>query len=56
MTAQGQDPAAIIDFILASKSLKVDAEERERLIRTYPAMQAMVDALRLPEVRYGEPT
>jgi hypothetical protein len=44
-----------VDSVLARTGLPVSAEERERLIRLYPAIQEWLAGVRLPETRYAEP-
>lgn len=50
-----EEAAEAVDFVLKLARLPVSEDERERLVATYPAMRAMADSLRIPEVRYGEP-
>jgi hypothetical protein len=50
-----EEARAAVDFVLTTNGLPVTDEERERLVATYPAMREMVAALRIPEVRYGDP-
>ena len=49
------DAAAQVDGVLARTGLPVTPEERERLIRLYPAIQEWLAGVRLPETRYAEP-
>jgi hypothetical protein len=49
------DVAAEVDGVLARTGLPVSAEERERLIRLYPAIQEWTAGVRLAETRYAEP-
>jgi hypothetical protein len=52
----GQDgDRAAVDAVLLRAGLKVIPEEYERLVRNYPIIQSQLAALRIPEVRYGEP-
>jgi hypothetical protein len=54
MSAEDADRAAF-DAVLLRAGLKVIPEEYERLVRNYPLIQSQLAALRIPEVRYGEP-
>ena len=49
------DAAAQVDGVLARTGLPVTPEERERLIRLYPAIQEWLAGVRLPETQYAEP-
>jgi hypothetical protein len=44
-----------VDTLLGLAELPMIEEEYERLLRIYPLLQAQAAALRIPEVRYGEP-
>lgn len=44
-----------VDTILGLAGLPIIQEEYDRLLRTYPLLRAQAAALRIPEVRYGEP-
>jgi hypothetical protein len=44
-----------VDTILGLAQLPMEEEEYERLLRIYPLLREQVAALRIPEVRYGEP-
>ena len=44
-----------VDTILGHFQLPVTEEEYERLLREYPFIRQRAAALRIPEVRYGEP-
>ena len=44
-----------VDHILERAGLTVLPEEYDRLVKNYPVMQAQLQELRIPEVRYGEP-
>jgi hypothetical protein len=44
-----------VDTILGLAGLPMIEEEYERLLRTYPLLREQAAALRIPEVRYGEP-
>ena len=46
---------AAMAAVLARAGLPVKAEERERSVRTFSFVQGQLAALRIPEVRYGEP-
>ena len=46
---------AAVDAILLRAGLPVIPEEYERMVRNYPVIQEQLAALRIPEVRYGEP-
>jgi hypothetical protein len=54
MSAEDADRAAV-DAVLLRAGLKVIPEEYERLVRNYPVIQSQLAALRIAEVRYGEP-
>lgn len=47
--------AAQVELVLARAGLSVTPEDRERLIRVYPAIEEWTSAVRLPETRYAEP-
>lgn len=49
------DAAAQVDMVLARTGLPVTPEDRERLIRIYPAIAEWTGAVRLAETRYAEP-
>jgi hypothetical protein len=44
-----------VDTILGLARLSMNDEEYERLVRIYPLLREQAAALRIPEVRYGEP-
>ncbi len=46
---------AVVDAQLERCGLRVEPEERQRLVRLYPFVEQMRAALRLAETRYGEP-
>lgn len=54
-TMNTDDIRAAVDHTLRAASLPVTDAERARLEETYPAMRAMAESLRIPDVRYGEP-
>jgi hypothetical protein len=43
------------DALIARARLPLSDDERERLARLYPVVEAQVAELRLPEARYAEP-
>ena len=49
------EATAQVDHVLARTGLPVSSEERERLIRLYPAIQEWLDGVRISETRYAEP-
>jgi hypothetical protein len=55
MSEDVSDATAQVDGVLARTGLPVSAEERERLIRLYPAIQEWLAGVRLAETRYAEP-
>jgi hypothetical protein len=57
MTVAPAVPSAkeAVDTLLGLAGLSMIEEEYERLVRTYPLLRAQAAALRIPEVRYGEP-
>lgn len=44
-----------LDASLARAKLTVVGEEYDRMLRSYPTIQALLAELRLPEARYCEP-
>jgi hypothetical protein len=44
-----------VDTILGLAQLPMIEDEYERLLRWYPFLREQAAALRIPEVRYGEP-
>jgi hypothetical protein len=44
-----------VDAVLAAARLPLTGEDYERLVRTYPSVQAQLATLRLEDVRYREP-
>ncbi|HLZ29678.1 MAG TPA: hypothetical protein VKV73_20355 [Chloroflexota bacterium] len=44
-----------VDAVVAAARLPLTGEDYERLLRTYPMVQAQMATLRFPEARYGEP-
>jgi hypothetical protein len=46
---------AAVDQMLGLAQLPITTDEYERLVRWYPFVQEQTAALRIPEVRYGEP-
>ena len=54
-TSDTSEATAQVDHVMARTGLPVSAEERERLIRLYPAIQQWLDGVRIPETRYAEP-
>lgn len=55
MSAESLSAEAIVDAELERCGLRLDPEERQRLVRLYPQVQRMRDSLRLAETRYAEP-
>lgn len=49
------DTKVAVDTILGSAQLPVTEEEYTALLELYPFLRERSAALRLPEVRYGEP-
>ena len=47
--------AAQVALVLQRTGLPVTPEERDRLVRIFPAIKEWTDGLRLEEVRYAEP-
>ncbi len=46
---------AQVALVLQRTGLPVTPEERDRLVRLFPAVKEWTDGLRLPETRYAEP-
>ena len=57
MTVEPVEPATreAVDTILGLAGLPMIEEEYARLLRWYPLLREQANALRIPEVRYGEP-
>ena len=55
MTDATDDIRMAVHHVLTTKGLLVTDAEREGLERTYPVLQKMTAALRIPEARYAEP-
>jgi hypothetical protein len=57
MTVHPVEPSTkvAVDTILGLAQLPMLEDEYERLLRWYPLLRAQAAALRIPEVRYGEP-
>jgi hypothetical protein len=57
MTVDTVEPSTqlAVDTILGLAHLPVIEDEYERLLRWYPFLREQAAALRIPEVRYGEP-
>jgi hypothetical protein len=57
MTVDPVEPSTqlAVDTILGLAHLPVIEDEYERLLRWYPFLREQAAALRIPEVRYGEP-
>ena len=49
------DPTREVELLIERSGLRLTDDERERLIRMYPDIQAWVESLRLAEARYAEP-
>lgn len=47
---------AAVDAALARARLTVTPEEYEQILRNYPIVLSQLQALRIPDVRYGEPS
>ena len=47
--------AAQVALVLQRTGLPVTPEERDRLVRIFPAIKEWTDGLRLEETRYAEP-
>ena len=55
MSDATRDATAQVDGVLARTGLPVSPEERERLIRLYPAIEEWLAGVRVPATRYAEP-
>jgi hypothetical protein len=56
MTEQTPDQVKqAVDAVLAAARLPLTGEDYERLLRTYPTIQAQLATLRSDEARYLEP-
>ena len=55
MTEPTDDVRIAVHQVLTAKGLPVTDAERESLERSYPILQRMTAALRIPETRYAEP-
>ena len=57
MTVHPVEPSTkvAVDTILGLAQLPMIEDEYERLLRWYPLLREQAAALRIPEVRYGEP-
>ncbi len=57
MTVQPVEPSTrvAVDTILGLTGLPMSEEEYDQLLELYPYLRERSAALRLPEVRYGEP-
>lgn len=57
MTIAPQPPSTklALDMTLGLAQLPIEEEEYAQLLRMYPLLKEQAAALRIPEVRYGEP-
>jgi hypothetical protein len=57
MTIAPQPPSAkeALDMTLGLAKLPIEEDEYAQLLRMYPLLKEQAAALRIPEVRYGEP-
>lgn len=57
MTVDPVEPSTkvAVDTILGLAQLPMIEDEYQRLLREYPLLRERAAALRIPEVRYGEP-